>query len=61
MSKITELIEETMQKMQKRGFEQGEAELFPSMLERSIKENSKRKEYHKPFTVFKWDPIRNEK
>lgn len=61
MSRVTELIEETMRKMQERGFEQGEAESFPAMLDRSIKENSKRKEYHKPFTVFEWPSTRNEK
>ena len=54
MSNVNKYVQEILSEMEKRGFTQGEAELLPKMLERSIEENSKRFEYHKPFTVFKF-------
>lgn len=44
--------------MEERNFTQGEAECFPEMLGKAIKENSRRKAYYKPFTVFDEEKLR---
>lgn len=54
MTRVNQYIQEILNGMEEREFTQGEAEMLPKMLERSIKENSKRFEHHKPFTVFKF-------
>lgn len=54
MVRLIDYVKKTMQEMEEAGFTQGEAEFFVTMLGKEIKENSKRKEYHKPFTVFKY-------
>ncbi len=52
MVKIGEFVREIMKEMEKRGFSEGEARHCAKMLDKEITENSKRNEYHKPFTVF---------
>lgn len=52
MNKVSELINETMEKMQEHGFTQGEANSFVRMFKRRMRENSKQIEESKPFTVF---------
>lgn len=53
MALVGKFVEEIMLQMQEKGFTQGEAELVPRFLERAIRENSKRFEYHKPFAVYR--------
>lgn len=52
-SKAVNLLREIMNIMEERGFEQWEAEWVAKKLPEEIKENSRRKESHQPFTVFK--------
>lgn len=54
-SKAVNLLHEIMNLMEERGFEQWEAEWVAKKLPEEIKENSRRKESHQPFTVFKWN------
>ena len=53
--KAVNLLREIMNLMEERGFEQWEAEWVAKKLPEEIKENSRRKESHHPFTVFKDD------
>ena len=53
--KAVNLLREIMNLMEERGFEQWEAEWVAKKLPEEIKENSRRKESHQPFTVFKDD------
>ena len=52
--KILDLVDETMEELEKRGFCQGEVDFFIQRLEKRVKENSSRQEFYKPFTVFKF-------
>jgi len=54
MAKVGKFVGEIMKEMEKRGFSEGEARCCVKMLGRKIAENSKRHEYHKPFTVFEY-------
>lgn len=54
MADVSKFTQEVLNQMEERGFTQGEAELLPRMLENSLKENSKRFDYYKPFTVFRF-------
>ena len=45
--------EEIMEEMEKRGFDQGEAEIFPNLLESTIKQNNERFIKDKPFAIYK--------
>lgn len=54
-NKASKFLDEIMNLMEKRGFEQWEAEWVARKLPEAIKENSRRKESHQPFTVFKYD------
>ena len=54
-NKAAILLEEIMKIMEERSFEQWEAEWVAKKLSLEIKENSKRKRDHQPFTVFKRD------
>lgn len=54
-SKAVNLLHEIMNLMEERGFEQWEAEWVAKKLPEEIKENSRRKESHQPFTVFKYN------
>lgn len=61
MVKLADFVKKTMKEMEDAGFTQGEAEYFVTMLGKEIKENSRRKEYYKPFTVFRYPNDCNEK
>lgn len=52
-NRATKLLHEIMNTMEERGFEQWEAEWVARKLPEAIKENSRRKESHQPFTVFR--------
>ncbi len=54
MGKVNQFAKEILEEMERRGFTQGEAELLPGFLSEQIEKNSKRFEYYKPFTVFKF-------
>ena len=54
-NRASKFLDEIMNLMEKRGFEQWEAEWIARKLPEEIEENSRRKELHQPFTVFKWD------
>ena len=54
-NKAVILLSEIMNTMEERGFEQWEAEWVARKLPIEIKENSKRKRAHQPFTVFRQD------
>lgn len=51
--KRAEYAEEILKEMEQRGFDQGEAEMFPQLLETMIKQNNERFIKEKPFVVFK--------
>lgn len=53
LNRRLKLAEEVMQEMEKRGFSQGEAEIFPKLLDSIIKQNNERFIKEKPFVVFK--------
>ena len=55
MNKVNDLINETMKKMEERGFTVRQAEMFPEYMQKEIKRNSELFEKEKQFTVFKYD------
>lgn len=53
--KANEFIEKTLEAMEKEGFTRGQVDYIVKSLPERIKENDRRIEDNKPFTVFKKD------
>ena len=48
-----ELVYRIMEEMERCGFDQGEAEIFPRLLEETIRQNNERFLKEKPFVIFR--------